>query len=312
MRLWISRRSEVPVREQLVTQILLAIASKELAPEAKLPSTRALARQLGIHPNTVSAAYRELSTRGWVVLRHGSGVYVSALSERPRLSGDLELDGLINDFMRQARGRGFSLSEIRSRAKRWLELQPPDHFLVIEDDEELRTILVREIENATSFPVRGASQCERLPTGAQPVALYGRSAELPELLPPDVSCIWLQVRSVHDELAKSLEPLPAGWSITVASRWSEFRKRARTMLLAVGFDPEALHFVDARNPGWERGLTREDFLITDSVTQSSLSENRSARGGPKMPTARFRGATFTLLSPEAIDALRDFVDASRL
>ena len=60
----VSRRSEVPVREQLVTQILLAISSKELAGGTKLPSTRALARQLGIHPNTVSAAYRELSSRG--------------------------------------------------------------------------------------------------------------------------------------------------------------------------------------------------------------------------------------------------------
>ena len=147
-------------------------------------------------------------------------MYVSRLAERPRLSGDLELDGLIHEFLRQARDRGFSLGEIRSRAKHWLELQPPDHFLVVEDDEELRTILIREIENATSFPVRGVSQqaCrdDNRFVGAQPVALYGRSEELPRLLPADVSCLWLQVHSVQEELVKSLQ---------AASRGLEYHRR---------------------------------------------------------------------------------------
>ena len=136
--------------------------------------------------------------------------------------------------------------------------------------------------------------------GAQPVALYGRSADLPGLLPTDLSCLWLQVRSVRQELVKSFKPLPAGGSITVASRCSEFLERARTMLLAVGFDPDALHFLDARKKGWERGLTVEDFLITDAVTQASLVERK-----------RLRGVTFTLLSAEALETLLKFVKGTR-
>ncbi len=60
MRLWLSRSSEVPLREQLVTQIRLGIISGDLKVRQKLPSTRELARRFHIHSNTISAAYREL------------------------------------------------------------------------------------------------------------------------------------------------------------------------------------------------------------------------------------------------------------
>ena len=174
---------------------------------------------------------------------------------------------------------------------------------MVEDDEELRNILIREIEDQTRFPVRGvplnACRDERRFVGAQPVALYGRSAELPGLLPADLSCLWLQARSVRQEIVKSFKPLPAGGSLTVASRWPEFLERARTMLLAVGFDPDALHFLDARAKGWERGLSVEDFLITDAVTHASLAKKS------------LRGVTFTVLSAEALETLEEFVNGIR-
>ncbi|HKG78053.1 MAG TPA: GntR family transcriptional regulator, partial [Pyrinomonadaceae bacterium] len=64
MRIWISKNSEVPIREQLVTQIVLGIVSNDLKVAERLPSTRELARRYDIHANTVSAAYRELARRG--------------------------------------------------------------------------------------------------------------------------------------------------------------------------------------------------------------------------------------------------------
>src|SRR3989449_9916107 len=73
MRLWLSKSSEVPLREQLVTQIRLGIISGDLSSRQRLPSTRELARRFRIHANTVSAAYRELHRNGWVDFRRGSG-----------------------------------------------------------------------------------------------------------------------------------------------------------------------------------------------------------------------------------------------
>ena len=76
MRLWFSAHSDVPLYRQLITQVQLAILSGDLRPGDRLPSTRELARRFAIHPNTVSAGYRELEREGWTELRHGSGVYV--------------------------------------------------------------------------------------------------------------------------------------------------------------------------------------------------------------------------------------------
>ncbi len=52
------------------------MASGELAPEAQLPSIRALAEQLQINSRTVVKAYEELEHAGVVVMRHGMGVFV--------------------------------------------------------------------------------------------------------------------------------------------------------------------------------------------------------------------------------------------
>ena len=48
MRIWLSKSSEVPLREQLATQIILGIVSNDLKSGQKLPSTRELARRFDL------------------------------------------------------------------------------------------------------------------------------------------------------------------------------------------------------------------------------------------------------------------------
>src|SRR5258706_156441 len=112
MRLWLSRSSEVPLREQLVTQIRLGIISGDLKVKQKLPSTRELARRFRIHSNTVSAAYRELDRSGWVEVRKGSGVYVRERSTDQIWKDAHGLDGAIAKFFHAARANGHSLAGI--------------------------------------------------------------------------------------------------------------------------------------------------------------------------------------------------------
>ena len=66
MQLWFARVSDVTIREQLVTQIILGIDSDDLHPGQRLASTRDLARRFRLHPNTVSAGYRQLERERWV------------------------------------------------------------------------------------------------------------------------------------------------------------------------------------------------------------------------------------------------------
>ncbi|MEK6287757.1 MAG: GntR family transcriptional regulator [Acidobacteriota bacterium] len=273
MRIWLSKNSEVPLREQLATQILLGIVSDDLKPGQKLPSTRELARRYDIHSNTVSAAFQDLERRGWVEFRKGSGVYVRERSVDASADPKLELDQLISTLFRVARERGHSLGEIQARVKRWLETQPPDHFLVIEPDEELRSILIAEIKEATGFRVTGTGldECSRtdLLAGAAPVAMYGLAEKVRAALPPNASCLLLRLRSVPGSIAgqerPSLESL-----VTVVSRWPDFLKWAHTILVAAAIDPDAMSFRDARERGWQKGLAGSAMVITDALTATQL------------------------------------------
>src|SRR5262249_53223942 len=141
------------IREQLVTQVVLAILSQDLKPGARLPSTRELARRFRIHPNTVSASYKDLERAGWLELRHGSGVYIREQVAQKAPASELGLDRLIASVFRSARQSGIPLTIVRKRLRYWLELQPPDHFLLIEPDVELARIAAAEIQQAVTFPV---------------------------------------------------------------------------------------------------------------------------------------------------------------
>ena len=155
MRFWIARTSGLPVREQLVAQLLLSILSGDLGPGQRLPSTRELARRLHIHANTVSAAYAELERQRWVESRRGSGVFVRSRRPKAPSHPDQILDKLAADFFRSARESGIPLGRVHERLRHGLALQPPDHFAVIDPDEELRHILVAEIEAAAGLRAIG-------------------------------------------------------------------------------------------------------------------------------------------------------------
>lgn len=66
-----------PPYEQIRTQIAAQVASGELPPGTKLPTVRALATTLGIAPNTVARAYRELEHSGVVSTRGRNGTVVN-------------------------------------------------------------------------------------------------------------------------------------------------------------------------------------------------------------------------------------------
>jgi Predicted transcriptional regulators len=297
LKFWLAKSSEVPLREQLATQIIMGIVSGDLATEERLPSTRDLARRFGIHSNTVSAVYRELAGRGWVEFRKGSGVYVSNTGERAPLETRLELDQLISSFLQVARSRGFSLAEVQKRVRQWMELQPPDQFLVIAQDKELRAILAVEVREATGFRVaetdlEGCARSDIL-TGSIPLTMVGQVKQARAALPPDTALLVLKYHSVPESL-KGEEAPPPDALITVASRWPEFLKWSRAILVAAGVNAHALSFRDARQRHWEKGLRSSTFVITDALTARSLPQGCRAR-------------IFNIIADSSLDELRLYV-----
>jgi DNA-binding transcriptional regulator YhcF (GntR family) len=217
MQLWFARGSEVSIREQLVTQVILGILSDDLAPGQRLPSTRELARRFKLHPNTVSAGYRQLQQERWVEFRRGSGVYIAAEKPEVPLSPAVALDQIIATLFRSARKSGVTLPALRSRLRQWLELQPPDHFLLIEPDEELRRIVASEIQQSAAWPIQGCDLAD-LPAaldGAIALALPNRAAAVRQALPPGSDLLTLEFRSVTASLAAYL-PAPSAALVGIA------------------------------------------------------------------------------------------------
>ncbi|WP_086724689.1 PLP-dependent aminotransferase family protein [Streptomyces sp. NRRL B-24085] len=65
------------VRRGLTDALREAVRTGRLAPGTRLPSSRALATDLGIARNTVADAYAELVAEGWLTARQGSGTHVA-------------------------------------------------------------------------------------------------------------------------------------------------------------------------------------------------------------------------------------------
>lgn len=76
----IDPRSPTPLYEQIAARIRVGVAAGELAAGEALPSVRALARELRVNPATVVQAYRDLSSDGFVEMRHGHGTFVLEVS----------------------------------------------------------------------------------------------------------------------------------------------------------------------------------------------------------------------------------------
>jgi DNA-binding transcriptional regulator YhcF (GntR family) len=299
MQLWFNRASEVSIREQLVTQVILGILSGDLAPGQRLPSTRELARRFKLHPNTASAGYRQLEREGWLESRRGSGVFVRTAKASALPSGGHTLDQLISDFFTSARTLGIPLTSVQARLRERLDQPPPGHFLLIEPDEELRKIAAAEIQKAVDFPVKsaGLEACKAPPAlkGAIAVVLQSKAEIVAEALPPGIELITLQTRSVPESLAGWL-PAPPNALVAVASRWPGFLKLGRTMLLASGFHPDSLVFRDARKRNWQRGLEEMAAVVSDCVTAADLRKTKTRRV-----------VVFCLLSEASIRELQDYI-----
>jgi GntR family transcriptional regulator len=299
VRLWFSAASEVPIYKQLVTQVQLAVLSGDLKPGERLPSTRELARRFSIHPNTVSAGYRELAREGWVEHRHGSGVYIMR-EAAPAETPEQILDQHIAAFFKAVRELKLPAVAIRERVAEWIAAPPPDHFLLVDPDPDAREILLAEIRQATKWPAAGiavddAADAEEV-VAAIALCRPSKTKMVRAALPAGTELVTLQIRSANKWLDPELPSLK-GKLIGVVSEWEDFREIARTMLAAAGVNPDLLVVRNPRRPRWQRGLEQTGAVICDMHTRAT----REIPKGPKV-------FVFQVLADGAKGELRGFVE----
>ncbi|WP_414043282.1 GntR family transcriptional regulator [Macrococcus sp. EM39E] len=77
MNIYFDPKSDLPIYEQLKSEIIRLIMAKELKEGESLMSMRALAKMLGISVITTKRAYKDLEDLGYLYTIPGKGTFVS-------------------------------------------------------------------------------------------------------------------------------------------------------------------------------------------------------------------------------------------
>ena len=107
-------QSKLPLYEQLVEQLRKQIVLGNAAPGSPLPSVRQLSVELGVNPNTIQKAYREMEQEGLIVSLPDRGSFVTSdvarMQERQRAA---ELANL-EKALRLCREIGISYTSVQA------------------------------------------------------------------------------------------------------------------------------------------------------------------------------------------------------
>ena len=103
----------MPFYTQIVEQVSTMAVSGVLETGERLPTLRALARELGVNRNTVSRAYSELEREGVIMTNHGGGSRVGP--ELPKMSArerKARLAQAVDALLAEARRLSLSEAEL--------------------------------------------------------------------------------------------------------------------------------------------------------------------------------------------------------
>jgi DNA-binding transcriptional regulator YhcF (GntR family) len=267
MDIRINKASAVPLHEQIAAQLLFLIGTGRLKPGARLPSVRALARRLGIHRNTISRAYQDVTLERLAQKRAGRRLAVRAVDAgTPAESGSL--DQLVRTALIHAKRRGYSLRQFYDRVRDEVFAAPPDRLLVLSEEPGMRMLLRSELSQRFTCPADSCSPGELVKDparslGALVVSPQGHIQRIPARTPA------LRVvpitYSAPDEHLAYIRGLVTPSLIVVASVSPYFLKMARGVLAAAA---GGRHSVRAcLMTGNKRGsFGAADVLLCDSLT----------------------------------------------
>ena len=291
MNIWLTKNSEVPVREQLTLQVTLAIAGGDLAAGDRLPSTSEVARRFKIHANTVASAYQHLVDADLLEFRKGSGYFVrdAAVETAGR---ETRISALVEELFANARGLGLCNTDVVDRVRRYAAARPRRGITLFEPDHDLSEILAFELRDA-GFDVSVTQALEKLAPNQLVVAMFderGRIGSHPSFAG---KCIYLRGRSVGSSLSGETRPTETD-VIAVVSAWDGFLSMAKIILLASKVEPGNLIVRSTRSDGWETLVRSASLVISDSVTGSKLPDLQQLR-------------VFNLISDSSIDEVRSAI-----
>jgi GntR family transcriptional regulator len=122
MYITIDERDRRPIYRQVVDEIKVLIARRELKEGSSLPPVRQVAADLGVNLNTIASAYRQLQKEGLIKVRHGSGAVVTSRVVSGRTEEQLRVQ--LRTALTQLALAGLKHSEIKAMVNEELGVLP--------------------------------------------------------------------------------------------------------------------------------------------------------------------------------------------
>ena len=107
----IELHSGIPAYKQIANRLTSAMAAGTLAHGDRLPTIRELNELLGVNPNTVAKAYRELALKGLIDGQRGFGSFVrldDPVNTLPEQKKKAKLTELYQRMLTEARSHGLN------------------------------------------------------------------------------------------------------------------------------------------------------------------------------------------------------------
>lgn len=105
--------SRYPIYLQVIDLIQKQMVQGEILPGGKMPSTRALALQYEVNPNTAARIYKEMETMGLCYTERGLGTFMTNDNNIVKHIRRELADKLTHEFVHEMSELGFSSDEMK-------------------------------------------------------------------------------------------------------------------------------------------------------------------------------------------------------
>jgi DNA-binding transcriptional regulator YhcF (GntR family) len=105
--------NRAPIYLQVIDRIKMKMVKGEILPGDKMPSTRAMALEYGVNPNTAARIYDEMEAMGLCYTERGLGTFMTRDAQAvTRLRRDMA-ENLAKGFVRDMSALGFSPEDMK-------------------------------------------------------------------------------------------------------------------------------------------------------------------------------------------------------
>ncbi|HWQ59100.1 MAG TPA: GntR family transcriptional regulator [Clostridia bacterium] len=105
--------SRTPIYLQVVDMLKKRMVQGEIRPGDKLPSTRALALEYGVNPNTAARIYDEMEALGLCHTERGLGTFMTGDESVVQALRRQMAEQLTRDFVREMAALGYTIQQMK-------------------------------------------------------------------------------------------------------------------------------------------------------------------------------------------------------